>query len=443
MPQGPSLIFDKSSLESLNIDEAVLLDNFYLSNITPLFFVECLADLEKTIRSNSTPEQLVGSLADRTPEAQSCPNVHHLSILDFELQGKFDMKKVYFRPIVAGGRPTKLGGEKGVVFQQSPEAEALQRWTKREFLDLERQIAKQWRQTLASINFNDMIKLLRSGIGPWRKPKSLEDAKYLADAIIDHLDQEWILRFGLALLGIPQATETVIGLWRDQRRPPLREHLPYFIFLLTINIFFCLVLPTELLRNVKPSHQVDLAYLYYLPFCTVFTSKDRFHTQVVPLFLDPFQTFVHADNLKNDLARLDKLYSALSEEEQKAGLITFASTPPDDNTFLVTQLWDKYLPGWRAIKARSKPQRDPEADKKLFEELKQRADAPTTHEEHEIDTLDYLTIHRNVKLRKGKYQRFSQAQEQRMRENDLIRKSEAGEHTNIDEHWSQTESQRK
>jgi len=49
MADGPVLIFDKSSLESLNLDEAVLLDNFYRSNVTPLFFVECLADLEKSI----------------------------------------------------------------------------------------------------------------------------------------------------------------------------------------------------------------------------------------------------------------------------------------------------------------------------------------------------------------------------------------------------------
>ena len=62
MAQGPILIFDKSSLESLNLDEAVLLDNFYISNITPLFFVECLADLEKAIKSRSTPEQVVAHL---------------------------------------------------------------------------------------------------------------------------------------------------------------------------------------------------------------------------------------------------------------------------------------------------------------------------------------------------------------------------------------------
>src|ERR1700674_2720401 len=99
MAHGPFLIFDKSSLESLNLDEAVFLDNFYMSNITPLFFVECLADLEKAIRSKSTPEQLVGSLADRTPESQSYSNVHHMKILHLELRRKFDMKKVFFRPI--------------------------------------------------------------------------------------------------------------------------------------------------------------------------------------------------------------------------------------------------------------------------------------------------------------------------------------------------------
>ena len=48
---GPILIFDKSSLQGLNIDEAGLLDHFYLSNITPIFFIETLADLEKEVRA--------------------------------------------------------------------------------------------------------------------------------------------------------------------------------------------------------------------------------------------------------------------------------------------------------------------------------------------------------------------------------------------------------
>jgi hypothetical protein len=92
MPAGPTLIFDKSALESLSLDEAVLLDNFYMSNITPLFFVECLADLEKCMRGRSTPEQLVGSLADRTPDLQSTPNVYHMTVLTGELSRQFDLR---------------------------------------------------------------------------------------------------------------------------------------------------------------------------------------------------------------------------------------------------------------------------------------------------------------------------------------------------------------
>ena len=84
---------------------------------------------------------------------------------------------------------------------------------------------------------------------------------------------------------MPETIEHVLSNWIHKRRPPIREHLPYFVFMLTINIFFCLVLLTQLLRNVKPSHKIDLVYLYYLPFCSIFTSKDNLHAEIVPLFL--------------------------------------------------------------------------------------------------------------------------------------------------------------
>jgi hypothetical protein len=303
--QGPSLIFDKSSLESLNIHEAGLMDNFYMSTITPLFFVECLADLEKRMKSGSTPEQLVGSLADRTSDSQGYPNVHHLEILKGELSRQFDLTTVYGRVAMAQGEPVQLGEKKGIVYRKTKEQEALQRWTHREFLEVERTIAKEWRRSLTQVDFSAMVSHVMGNLGPWRKPKTLEDAKQTADTIIAFLDPEWLLRFGLDLLGVPDATEWVINDWVNRRKPPLREHVPYFVFMLTINIFFCLVLPTQLLKNVRPSHHIDLAYLYYLPFCSVFTSKGNFHADIVPLFLDAHQTFVNGIEFKEDLGKLD------------------------------------------------------------------------------------------------------------------------------------------
>jgi hypothetical protein len=420
MPHGPFLIFDKSSLESLNLDEAVMLDNFYMSNITPLFFVECLADLEKAIRSSSTPEQLVGSLATRTPESQSYPNVHHATVLRAEVAGKFDLKTAHGRVMLAGGRHVQLGDKKGVVFEHSPEAEAISRWGKREFLELERNIARQWRRALTSIDLKAMMESVTSALGPWRKPKSLQDARKMADIIIDNMDPEWLIRFGLNLLGAPETVEYVVNEWVQKRRPPLRDHLPYFVFMLVINIFFCLVLPTQLLRNVKTSHKVDLAYLYYLPFCSVFTSKDNFHADIVPLFLSPGQTFVNGTELKEDLKRLVAHYEVLPEDVLKTGLIHFAAYPPDDTGFLITRLWDKYLPGWRAARDTPKPVRDPEEEKRMVEEINRRTNSAELRpsDEHDIDKMDYATIRRMVHPQKGRWLRFSEEQIQRILEHE-------------------------
>jgi hypothetical protein len=418
MPQGPIIIFDKSSLESLNLDEAVLLDNFYMSNITPLFFVECLADLEKSIRSRSTPEQLVGSLADRTPEAQACANVFHMTILKAELGRQFDLKKVFFRPTLGGGQPVQLGDKKGIIFQRSQEEEALDRWTRREFLDVERQIARVWRRGLSQIDFSAMVKSVMAELGHWKKPKSLAQAKQIADNIIDNMDPDWLIGFGLNLLGLPEATEWVRSDWIEQRRPPLRDYIPYFVFMLSINIFFCLLLQTELLRNVKASHQIDLAYLYYLPFCMVFTSKDRFHAQIVPLFLDSKQTFVNGEELKADLKKLDEHYSRLPQSELRKGLINFAAYPPDDTEFVTTRLWDKYLPRWRE-KISYMDLDDPEYQKKtldLVNSFDDQAPGVQSHDEHDVDKLDHVTVKRMVFPKKGKWLRFSEEVIEQMRE---------------------------
>ena len=53
---GPITIFDKSALQSFNPDEALWFDWFYKTNLTPLFYVETLADLNKQMRGGRTPD---------------------------------------------------------------------------------------------------------------------------------------------------------------------------------------------------------------------------------------------------------------------------------------------------------------------------------------------------------------------------------------------------
>jgi len=53
------------------------------------------------------------SLADRTPDSQGYPNVHHLEILKGELSRQFDLATVYGRVAMAHGEPVQLGEKRG------------------------------------------------------------------------------------------------------------------------------------------------------------------------------------------------------------------------------------------------------------------------------------------------------------------------------------------
>jgi hypothetical protein len=403
MAQGPILIFDKSTLESLNLDEAVLLDNFYVSNITPLSFIECLADLEKAIMSKSTPEQLVGSLARRTPESQVHSNVYHTTILKGELSRQLNLARQLERPLISGGKPIQLGDQKGMFYRRGPEEEALYRSANYDFLAVERQFAKDWRKALMQIDHATLVSEVKSNLGPWRKPKTLEDARELTNIMIDNLDPETLLRFGINLFDVPEATDWAVNHWVQQRRPSLRSYVPYLIHLLSITVFFALVQPTQLLRDVKESHQIDLAYLYYLPFCSVFSSTDRFHRQIVPLFLTDHQTFVEGQDLKAELQKLDAHYSAFRDDVKQQGFYSYATLPPEDTSFLTTRLWDKYLPAWRHKDPNRPDLNDPAIRGDIMKQIRQfDPDAPGVqpHDERDVDTLNFVTIQRRVRAQR-------------------------------------------
>src|SRR6266498_1985150 len=105
---GPTLVFDKSALEMLSVDESCWLDAFFSCNITPLFYVESLADLEKEPKagkSSRTPDDIVAEIAVKTPSSSSYCNVYHLTLIIHDLLGhKIDMS---MRPILPRGQMKK------------------------------------------------------------------------------------------------------------------------------------------------------------------------------------------------------------------------------------------------------------------------------------------------------------------------------------------------
>jgi hypothetical protein len=406
---GPIIIFDKSTLEGLNPDEAMWLDHFFLSNITPLFFVETLADLEKKVRSGRTPEQVVGSLAYKTPDFSSKPNVHHRRLLEAELLSGTKIELELGIPHISGGKTVQLEGRKGVIFTPSPEEEAFSRWQDFQFLDLERLIAKQWRSSLSNIDLEGQYRTFQR-FYPMGKPKTLEEVKRFVDFYIEGPDQESVLRFGLTLVGVlEQKQALVLQRWRSHGRPSLRVYAPYFTYVFAVDFLFYLGIAADIIGRGRPSHKIDLAYLYYLPFCMIFSSNDKLHSEIAPLFMRKNQTFLPGVDLKLDLAKLDAHYSALSAEEKATGVVRFAPHPPKDDSFLTTRLWDKHMAStWRDHQSVG-PRGDSQTSEMIQETVRRMKEANPDEAAASVSTmddLDHMVIERRVHKQKGKWARF-------------------------------------
>jgi hypothetical protein len=397
---GPITIFDKSALQSLNPDEALWFDWFYKTNITPLFYVETLADLSKQMRDGRTPEQVVGSIASKTPVIGSDLNVHHQSLCLHDLLGHgVRMNRL---PVVGRGRPVKTGDRMGIIFEQPPEMEAFERWQRREFLDVERLYARAWRQGLAAFDLTAV--LTNWGLSENARLRlELSQAKECAEKFVrGERNRFSLLKDALEIFDVPSRYKSeIISRWKAADGPPFYEFAPYASHVLKVEMFSLLGLAAGHLSPKKNS-RVDIAYLYYLPFCMAFVSGDKLHRTTAPHFLDDDQTFIWEPDLKAELARLDVHFSKLPDAVKAQGLFSFASNPPTEGDFLTTRLWDRFMPAWRRRLEKSPP-RSPEADARLLAALDEMEAAPATSENVTADNANYVVIKRMVPISSGKW----------------------------------------
>ena len=327
---GPILIFDKSTLQSLSLDESVWLENYFLNNIVPLFYVETLADLSlRTGHDGRKIEVIISELADKTPINGSAPNVHHQRLIASNLLGK--PVEMNGRIIVAGG----LGkitpdGKVGIHYSTPPEVQAMNRWQKGEFTELERELAHDWRQALSSLSFDAMIALVKNIVPQDTKLSSpTEVKKFLDDFVKGNYAQ--FIQFALEVLSIPeQGRPQIEKRWSETRPMLFNEFAPYAAFVLKVDLFFYLCMMLGFESKDRPSHKIDLAYLYYLPFCHVFVSNDKLHARIAPLFMEQGQMFISGNDLKSGFKQIDEHFSKLPDEVKDKGVMSFAIYPPKE-----------------------------------------------------------------------------------------------------------------
>ncbi|MDD5172632.1 MAG: hypothetical protein PHG59_00600 [Patescibacteria group bacterium] len=283
-------------------------------------------------------------------------------------------------------------------------------------LEIEQKIAKRWRRGLKSMTQVESHKISQRFLGLFGVPKSLSELKIQVDRIIDELDKKDILILGLSLIDFsPEAQKEILQRWKDDGSKPIKEFAPYFTYVLSVDLFFYLGINSNLFSSFRhpQTHKVDIAYLYYLPFCKIFVSNDKIHIGISSFFLRPDQSFIKGSDFKDDLSKLDQHYSAFPEDVKSRGVVSFASIPPDDTSFLVTRMWDKYMPStWRNMKSRKFDDTDRinlETDKVITEKIIRFAKEAEPTDRNAIrssDEAQSILVEHMVSERKGKWRRF-------------------------------------
>lgn len=403
----------------ISVDEAAIFDCFFSAVICPVFFSESLADLSK-VGGRATPEKLVADISGKTPILSSYPNVFHGSLLKRELRGQpIDLRGV---PAIAHGKLTvDSEGRKSILYNESPEAQAFDRWQHGRFREVERDFAASWREVLSTADHASLAKLVRNVFSINDTPRNLEEAFKIAQSAVIRPEQAGLnILAGSVALGLDR-DDAKIALFRREAagNPALAEFCPYFAHCLMVELFFHVAVDKTLISPHRASNKLDVSYLYYLPFCQIFVSNDKLHKRSAPLFMREQQIYVHGQDLKDDLAKLVTHYRKRQEEIEREGLFRVASQPPTDSSFLTRRIFDQLMGNQAQLGGRIAPTRGVRKDSTAGEEREGEADVvaklmgriesmkagPSLQPAFPTDMkeIDQVAIQRMVPLRRGRW----------------------------------------
>ncbi len=92
----------------------------------------------------------------------------------------------------------------------------------------------------------------------------------------------------------------------------------------------------------RPSHYIDLQYLFYVPFCMVFVSADKFHREMWRA-TSGINTFVWGEDFKNDLASRVTVRKQMTTKECEAKAKQYGFYPLEVEGSVISDVWRRYM----------------------------------------------------------------------------------------------------
>jgi hypothetical protein len=335
-----SITIDKSTFQMLSYPELLRLSSYYKHNIAPVLVMEIMGDLKKEVTDGKTPsEERVKDFAKKLFPVHTSVNSYYRNLVKGELMG---------RGVTFDGRPhvdvEKIvqaeDGSKGFVIQETQEEKSIYKWKAGNFSEADKELSELWRTITTQENLlKNLQKILQSN----KNGEKIRNTKELNDkveAILNDYDkQDSLLVFLIDNYGENEIDGgAIFERYLIEGRPLLKDFAPYAAHCIKVDLLFHYGLMHEVI-GTRPTNRVDLEYLYYLPFCNIFTSNDKLHKLLAPLLIREDQKFIIGQELKNDFKNIVEHLESGGDELMKK----HAHEPPIIESSLTFQLWKEYF----------------------------------------------------------------------------------------------------
>ena len=318
----PSLFMDKSFLESLRNDELQLLNQYYAVIHTVTLWQEIQRN---TIEDRGEKRPGYISLTNKWNESEFPKQDHYLTMMKMELLGHtVILNRAHGIPYLvpydkgiqdlnwAEGNLSEADKEKARELKRGSRIRAIDVGTER-FIGMNKNLAHSLKNDLEcltkkNVTLTDFISEITEKL-KYHLSSPNNDLSELPWAFED---TEKFRRSGKQVPGtvptfeiLEQELDHIVRNW-NYIKANIQTRFPYTYHYLVVNAFLNIGIPHQKLRDQmslkEDDNLSDLQYLYYLPFCNVFVSSDRFHRAVVPAFLKDQQKFIWGFDLKKNIS---------------------------------------------------------------------------------------------------------------------------------------------
>lgn len=365
---GPFLIMDKSTFQGLSFECITFITRFYQHRLSPILLREITSNLAKGNSEGSNVEfrKKVAELAKKAQFSQASVLIGANRMARMELLSG--------PPIPMNGYQAPREGVieintpetgRGFFFDEHPMVGVLRNWADGNFSETDLLTAQSVRNEDSSVSLMSLYQNAEKGpIAPTFK--SLEEAVAWFDEVrLLATPRNRILRVARHLFANhPGYVGMVMWRWRRAGRPALENFAPYAeYYVRVVMIYHYGFLCDFIKRGKKSKAHLDMQYIYYLPFCNVFSSDDKDLIKLVEFFLQPDQEFVSKADLQKDLKRLAAYFADMSEEQKAAFYAEYNHYPPDLEGSFTAKMWKRFMrPRQKQEGKESRPSPEKEAE---------------------------------------------------------------------------------